>query len=913
MPVNTETLTFLFTSVESSATGWERYPKQMRLALERFESLSTPIIQQGGGRTVRARGESDTLFAVFDRPANAVRAALRLQLAVSSEAWPDEIEIRLQQALHTGDAESRDGDYYGPPVNRCARMRSMAYGGQILVTMVTKHLAEQDLPQGVSFKDLGSHRLKDLADPEHVFQLVHPDLLFEFPPLRSLDALPNNLPVQLTSFVGREKEIAEAIELLEDARLLSLTGSGGCGKTRLGLQVAAEVMEKFKDGVWLIELATVGDPQLITSAIASALHLREEPGRDPGDTLIDYLKEKRVLLVLDNCEHLVEPVSHLVERILRACTRIQIIATSREALGVAGEISRRVPSLALPDPLSLPRVETLSRFESINLFIQRAQLANPSFQFTQENAPWVAQLCHRLDGIPLALELAAARVKVLSVEQIAERLDDRFKLLTGGSRTALPRQQTLRALVDWSYDLLTAKERSLWVSLSLFAGGFTLEAAEAVCSDESCRPDEILNLLSQLIDKSLVMVDTDRSEPRYRLLETIRQYGRDKLAGSEFEEPLAERFCDWFLDLAEEAEEGLGGPDLKDWLRRLEDEYDNIRVAVEWRRDRDGAERALRLSSALWEYAEIRGLAGEQRRWIEDALTLYGTSGDNVRAKALKAAGNLAETQGDYPAARRYYEEYLEIEREAGDRHGIARALNNLGVVSQHQKDLPAARDFYEEALQIMREIDDERGVGILLNNLGSVAENLKESDLAVSLYEESLVLRRRRGDKRMVAQTLMNLGNVAKTKGDHVRAKGLYEESLEIRTDLDDRAGIALVLQNLAGTTDELGDRPTAKSYYEQSLRLKREVGLRKGAAECCEELASIYALAGDSLLAARLLGGAAALRKSMGIPESGFPTSAETRDGIIDSVGVEPFEISYKEGLEMTPEQVFTTALGD
>jgi class 3 adenylate cyclase len=480
----TGTVTFLFTDIEGSTRLWEQHPEAMEAALARHDALAATVIQQHDGILVKHRGEGDSLFAVFARAADAVTGAAMLQQVLNAEPWPAETPLRVRMALHTGDAALRERDYFGAAVNRCARLRAVAHGGQLLLSAATQELVRDSLPEGVSFRDLGEHRLRDLARPERVFQLLHPDLPADFPPLTSLNTLPNNLPQQVTSFIGREKEMAAVRRLLDTTRLLTLTGSGGTGKTRLTLQVAAELLEGDGDGVWLVELAPLAEPSLVPQAVATALGVREEPGRPLSQTLVGFLKPKRLLLLLDNCEHLLSACAELAGLLLRSCPGVQILATSREGLNIPGETTYRLPSLSLPDPRQLPTsVESLSQYEAVRLFIDRAAAAVPSFAVTHQNAPAVAQLCVRLDGIPLAIELAAARVKALSVEQINGRITDMFRLLTGGSRTALPRQQTLRAAIDWSYDLLSEKEKILLRRLSVFAGGWTLEAAEQVCAD----------------------------------------------------------------------------------------------------------------------------------------------------------------------------------------------------------------------------------------------------------------------------------------------------------------------------------------------------------------------------------------------------------------------------------------------
>ncbi len=486
----TGTVTFLLTDIEGSTKLWEANSDSMRAALARHDALAAEVVLKHQGSLMKSRGEGDSQFIVFSRPSDAVAAACALQRTYSSEPWPEGAAIKVRMAVHTGEADLRDGDYYGTTVNRCARLRAVGWGGQILVSHTTAQLIGGSLGKDMGLTSLGRHGLRDMqGDMSEVFQLAHPDLRPDFPALNSISTCPNNVPQSVTTFIGRDKEIEEVKRLLENTRLLTITGSGGAGKTRLGLQVASELLDDTEwDGIWFVELASLADPSLVPQTAASALSVREEPGRPLIQTLTDYIQPRKILLIMDNCEHLLEACAHFADTLLKSCPKLRILASSREGLGITGETTYRIPSLSVPDQKITATTDSIAGFESVKLFVERSQSAQPGFKLTDQNAPAVSQLCVRLDGIPLALELAAARVKAMSVEQIASRLDDRFRLLTGGSRTALPRQQTLRAMIDWSYDLLSEKEKTLLNRLSVFAGGWTLEAAEKVCSDPVEQP-----------------------------------------------------------------------------------------------------------------------------------------------------------------------------------------------------------------------------------------------------------------------------------------------------------------------------------------------------------------------------------------------------------------------------------------
>ena len=631
----TGTITFLFTDIQGSTRLWEEHPDAMRPALARHDDLLRQAITDHSGHVFKTVG--DAFCAAFPTAPDALAAALAAQRSLAAEPWPDPVSVCVRMALHTGAAEERSGDYFGQPLNRVARLMAAGHGGQTLLSGATQELTRDQLPASVTLRDLGQRRLKDLGRPEHVFQALHPALPADFPPLRSLDNpdLPNNLPQQVTSFIGRERQVGEVTALLGRTRLLTLTGAGGCGKTRLALQVAADLLDQYFDGVWLVEMAALSDPALVPQAVAAALGVREEPGKPIQQTLVGWLRDKRLLIVLDNCEHLVGASASLAADVLRNCPDVRVLATSREPLSVAGEQTYRVPSLSSPDPKAAQTVESLSQYEAVRLFIERAQAVQPDFSVTDANAPAVAQVCFHLDGIPLAMELAAARVRSLPVEQINARLDNRFRLLTGGSRDALPRQQTLRALIDWSYDLLTEAEKALLCRLSVFAGGWTLDAAEKVVAGEGLEGEvvedfEVLDLLTSLVDKSLVIYEErEEGEARYGLLETVRQYAAERLAEGEGADQMERRHAGWALALAEEAEPQLTSPEQGVWLTRLEAEHDNLRAALGWCERGMGqrAQEGLRLTGALWRFWWVRGHVTEGRHWLGMALDKGGRDG----------------------------------------------------------------------------------------------------------------------------------------------------------------------------------------------------------------------------------------------------------------------------------------------
>jgi len=866
------TTTFLFTDIDSSTNLLQRLG-DVRYAevLAEHHRLLRAAVEEHGGRQADAQG--DSLFAAFRSARGAVAAAVAAQRKVMTNAWPSGVAVRVRMGLHTGEPlESREG-YVGLDVHRAARICAAAHGGQILLSRSTQALVGDNLPPAVWLRDLGPHRLKDLEQSEKIFQVLAPDLPVDFPPLRSLDAFTNNLPRQLTSFIGRRRELAEVKHLLAAARMVTLTGAGGAGKTRLALQVGAEVLEGYPDGVWLVELAALSDSALVAQRVASALEVREVPGFPILETLQNSLEQKRLLLVLDNCEHLVEACARLTEVLLQACPDVRILATSREPLGVPAEIVWRVPSLSLPDAGALPSVEQLQQYEAVHLFVERAAAVRPNFTVTSENARAVAEVCKRLDGIPLAIELAAARVPIMSVEQIATRLGDRFRLLTRGSRTTLPRHQTLKAAIDWSYHLLPETEKAILRRLSIFAGGWTLEGAEAICEGDGVGTFDVLDLLTQLVFKSLVIVDDQPGGIRYRFLETMGQYARDRLLESGEAEGVRRRHLDWYRRLTERAEPELLGAQETAWLDRLEVEIDNLRTAMEWALTNGEVEAGLRLASAAWRFWFIHGYFAEGRGWLEALLKKGRTTAPAVRAKALAYAGKLAAFgQGDYGAGRLFYEESLGLWREVGDEEGIAEALNGLGFVAAGQGDHAAAR----------------------------------------AQYVESLAIRRKRGDRWGIAISLHNVGRVVQRQGDYAAADALLKESLAIWRDLGDKQNIAMALVNLGFVACSRGEHESARSFIVESLAIRRELGDRRGIAYALEGFACLAAAQGQARRAAHLFGAAEALREALGAPLP--PADRPAYDRMISAaqsmIGVDEFSASWAAGRVMTLEQAIGEA---
>ena len=717
---------------------------------------------------------------------------------------------------------------------------------------------------------------------------------------------PGNLPQQVTTFVGRERQMAEIADSLASSRLVTITGPGGSGKTRLALRIAEQLAPSLTGGAWQVQLAPLADPGLVTQAVATALGLSAPPGRSLAETLLDFLQAKRLLLLLDNCEHLVSACAELADGVLRSCPLVKVLATSQEPLGIFGEATHVLPPLSLPEE-SAGSPEPILRSEAVQLFVDRARLASPGFELTGENAAAVARICRRLDGIPLALELAAARVKLLSVEQIDARLDDRFRLLVSGSRTAEPRQRTLQAAIDWSYELLDDDVRTLFARLSVFAGGFTLEAAEAVCSGDGVESDDVLVLLSSLVDKSLVLVDEGPRAARYRMLQTIRQYAGERLRASGEAAAVRSRHRDVYHALAHEAEGELHGAEQSVWLDRLESEHDNLRAALEWSKTDADSGALLDLAGSLWEFWLVRGHAREGRRWLETALTTSAKASPRARAKALHGGGTLARVLGDYERSIGEHEESLALWREVGDASRIASALNHLGIVLQWKGDYERASALHSEALALAREVGNRWEEALALKNLGIIAHFLGDFDAARCRLEESASISRALDDTWEIASALNNLAVVASSQKDFPRSAMLLEEVLELNRRLGAKRGVAMAILNLGAVTQYQGDYDGAADLLKESLALNLEAGDKRLTAYVLECFVSLLVEQEYPDQALRIAGAAAALRKGIRSPLA--PAEREELETWIakarEALGEEDADRALASGEAMTLQQ--------
>jgi len=934
----TGTVTLLFTDIEGSTRLLTRLGERYADVLAEYRHLLRDVFEHWHGHEVDTQG--DAFFVVF---------------ALAAHAWPQGAEVCVRMGLHTGEPSLVTEGYTGVDVHQAARIMSAGHGGQVLLSRATRELVEHTLPDGVALRDMGKHRLKDLQRPSHLFQLVIAGLPSDFPPLNTLNTRPNNLPFQPTPFIGREKEVAALGQLLcrEDVRLVTLTGPGGTGKTRLALQVAAELSDLFADGISFVDLAPLNDPALVIAAIAQSLGIREVSGQPLLERLKDELQRKQMLLLLDNFEQVVSAAVQVAD-LLATYPLLKVLVTSRVVLHVQAEHEFFVPSLSLPDPNHVPDLAALSQYEAVALFLRRAQSARSDFHVTNANAPAVAEICVRLDGLPLAIELAAARMKLLSPEALLVRLHQPLHVLTSGPRDVVARQQTLRNTIEWSYQLLNAQEQQLFRRLSVFVCGGPLSAIEATSLGSEA--ESVLDTVASLADNSLLQRVEQQAgeEPRFAMLETIREYALESLEALGETEAARGAHAAYFLRLAEEAEQGMAGPQQAVLLERLEQEHDNLRAAMQWSLEQaeEGKAMALRLGGALYSFWFVRAYFSEGRDFLERALSRGDEVAAPVRAKALYAASQLHDALGSLDQAEEFYEQSLALYRELGDTRGIASCLHLLADIAWGRANLALARSQGEESLMLFRELDDKRSVAYLLYHLGSLAVEQGEYARGRDLLTESLTINRELGDTRIIALSLFNLvllywlsggdlaqahtwldesfalfrevgdkesianclylsGMLAHSEGDAASARSLTEQALAIFKEMKQQHGTALSLYALAEVAAAGGDSARSQALYKQGVGVARESGDKRAIPSGLEGLAAAVAAQGNYIWAAHLWGAAEVLREAIGtplppverVPYHRAVAAARTQ------LGEQAFATAWAEGRTLSPEQALAT----
>jgi predicted ATPase/class 3 adenylate cyclase len=916
------TVTFLFSDIEGSTRLWERFPAEMESVVERHDRYFSNAIDSSNGKIVKKTG--DGFHAVFETAADGVKAACLAQKKLAEDHW-DEIQpeiLRARMGLYSGQAVVRSGDYYGAAVNRAARLMAAGHGGQILMSADTVEMVKQGWPDGTQLLDLGEHRLKDLVRPEHIFQLSHPFVPEPFPPIHTVDEYPNNLPIQFTSYIGREREMAEARRLLDTTRLLTLIGPGGTGKTRLALQLAADLLvspeNEFTNGVWLAEFGMVNDPELVVETVASVFSLRQQANAPPlMELIIQYLKSKQLLLLLDNCEHLVEACAQLADNILQHCPDVKIITSSREALSIYGEMIFSVPSLTLPKP-AVQSPDELLKSEAVQLFVERATAAQPRFLLNEQNAVAINRICRRLDGIPLAIELAAARVKVFTPEQIAARMDDRFRLLTGGSRVALQRQQTLSAMIDWSYDLLNAEEQELLRRLSVFVGGWSFDAAEGICEGL-----DVLNLLSSLVNKSLVVVNEQASESRYTFLETIRQYARDKLMSEGEGAQTRDRHLNYYLRLTENSEERIFFADSLELslqvLDQLDLEAENIRAAIEWGIANRPVD-ALLLAASVHFYVGIRGSPREGERWLQEALSavelLQPAEGqENERrkkavARGLIGVGQLAIILGESIRAIAAFDKGIPLAFELEDHMPLAVGLFFKASAAFYMNDMQTARDAVQEIRQLADKMGDPRWQDITLATRTwlSLSPDAGDTSDLDKLSRKILKI-----NSPLAIELQLMIGFEARLQGDLEGARTLLEQALQYIPIYRSRSFEAMTRSELAHVHRQMGDFQAAREAYAKTIEMWMDMGHRAAIANQLECFAFLNRADGNYQRAVVLLGASEALREKVDSIMTDYEQVEYKQELTLlrEKIGDEAFERYWEEGRRLQMEEAVQLAL--
>jgi predicted ATPase/class 3 adenylate cyclase len=905
------TVTFLFTDIEGSTKLAQSNADEWESLRARHHAILRSAIETNNGYVFQIIG--DAFCASFHTAGDAVRAAAQAQIDFYNKDW-GESPVKVRMGINTGTAQAsididHSGGYKGyTAMARVQRLMSAGHGGQVLISLATEELIRDDLPDNITLLDMGECRLKDLIHPEHIYQLVITGLPSDFPPPKTLDANRHNLPIQLTSFIGREKEIIEISQNIRRNRIVTLTGIGGTGKTRLALQVAAEKIDEFPDGVWFIELASITEPEIIPQTILAALGVPEQTGRTGLQFLTEYLQRKKLLLIFDNCEHLIDACAKLVQKLVRDAINIKVITTSHEALDIQGELIWQVHSLSLPDAGKASVTDEVEKYEAVQLFIERAILVQPQFQLTKENASSVARICSRLDGIPLAIELAAARVRSMNVEEIAKRLEDRFRLLMGGNRSGLERHQTLRATIAWSYNLLTNDEKLLLCRLSVFSGGWTLEAAEQVCGDERSEFD-VLDILTRLVEKSLVNLDGSR----YHMLETTRQFALEKLLESDHGPILHDNHTAYFLEFARRGYKYFNGPNHVEWMEKFEKEMDNFRTAIEWQFAEQNTKIVLDLLDTLCSGGAWRGFSNEMESWFKNIITL-----PNVNDYPAPYAGILnfmGRRSVNITKNIAYLEEAQEIWSKLGKEGelGLAGTLQTLGAITLYNEDETSIpQSLLERSYELYQDHDNKRGIAWSTHHFGSLATVQGRFEEAEKQYTNSLAKFQELGDKGGMAFALSSLGDLMRVVGDYDRASQYWEQNLEIFREIINRHGLIYSLSGLGWVSLRKGEHGKAKDLFVEALSLSTEYGNKPMVIYCISGLAGFLGSIGKPKQAAKLLSAAKALREEMGKLE---PADQKDFDHFLkvvrEQLDESAFEKALTTGRTMSIEQATEYAL--
>lgn len=816
------TATFLFTDIEGSTRLARSLGDRWIAVLKEHHRRLRQVWSAHSGHEFGLQG--DSFFVVFDRPADALKAAAGAVGAIEQVSGALNVDLRVRIGIHSGEAfVNGDGSYSGITLHQVARIMSAAHGDQILVSEVFRQLARPPSDPDFSFKNLGEHRLKDFDDPTHLYQICHPSLPADFPPPRTIPSALHNLPAEATEFIGRHDESETVLRLVEGSRLVTLTGAGGSGKTRLALQVARRMLESFPHGVWFADLSAIADPHLVPRSVMTAFDVTAESERDEQDVLVGALEFRELLLVLDNCEHLVEACADLAGTLMSRCPGVRVLATSREALGIAGERLWPVPPLSLPAE-DADAIEAPERYDALRLFAERAVLSRPGFKMNG-NSDAVARICRRLDGMPLAIELAAAKVRVLGLDQIEKRLEDRFALLAGSGRGVAPRQKTLRAVIDWSYELLSAKEKRFYETISVFPGAFTIEAAEKIGAEDEIVEAEVLGLLDELVVKSLVQPQEQERGLGFRMLDTIRAHAKERLAEAGRLQMMLTRHRDHYLEFVEKAARVIDREGEVEWMPRLKAEMDNIRAALGFSLGQGDGSQAIRMAVSLVHYWWVTGNLTEGRDLIDRAIDLDPGREDPLIARALWGSGFLASRQVDHAVANARADEAMRLAEERQDRWVTARTLHLYGVFADWPGDYERAREMFTRARELAAEIGDDFLVALCTHDLGNLALDERDFAAARSFYEEALAMSERLGIRFGRARILGTLGSVFEAERDWEGAWRFQSDAVAAAREVGDRLRLMWSLASLANLAEKSGNEAQSDALWREAVKVCQAV----------------------------------------------------------------------------------------
>ncbi len=844
---------FLFTDIEGSTRLAQEHSDRLHDLLDIHNAILKRSFESTGGHVFKIVG--DAFCCAFSTLAGAVNAAVRAQKELRSQDWGP-ARLRVRMGIHSGYAEWNGSDYMGYlTLARTNRIMSAANGGQVVISADALGSDEgsiiPDSDDGnksdsvIGIRRLGACRLKDLVEPVTLFQITADGIDQDFPPLKTLDLNPNNLPIQLTSFIGRSKELEELKRLIGDKRLVTILGPGGTGKTRLALQAAAEMIDIFPNGVWLVDLAPISEAELFGQALLSTLGVADDYEKSPAEALLQFLRNKEALIIFDNCEHIIETVSPTVEEILKGADKVKVLGTSRESLRCSGEFVFKVSSLSHPGLGEKPSPVELAGYEAVRLFIERALIVNPAFRVTESNAGDLAEVCFQLDGIPLAIELAAARTKLLSVGEIRKRLEDRFSLLKGGNRTALPRQKTLRAMIDWSHDLLNEEEKIMWRRLSVFYGGWKLEDAEEVCADGIISPDDVLNICENLTEKSIVTFS--ESKQRFGMLETIRQYGREKLSEAGEDDVLCKLHLEHFLKFCEDGISDYAGPKSGERLEAVEAEYPNIQAALKWSVDNNMFEEGNKLACSLGKFWEMRGHMLEASAWLDRLLAGRNVLKPETLADSLKLSGIVHSILGANEKAIGFLKEAIEIYRSLNNHAGLSQALNLLGLAEFDMGNFDDSRNYLEQSLEMKRKYGSPISICSSLNSLGLLFNHLGNYEEAMKYYEEALSIAEEMQDDNYLGILYNNIAEVADSKGEQQKAYDFFRKSMELDLKAGNKHGLCISLVNMGQIEHRQNRFESALEKYSECLKLSEETGFKLGEAHAHVCLGELYLETGE------------------------------------------------------------------